>query len=175
MRKSFLILLACALALPAAASAALLRTADAGALSVEDGRGKVVIYARGGVIGRFDTGSVTITDLSPDDPFSPTVFGDELPPRTLVTGGVQYRGTNVRFRLVGGRYRITVQGAGIALSAVGNGWVQLEGDGSRSPGWFSLDGDDCSLPRVKCQRLPDVAKRFTLGSGDVTERPRTSG
>ena len=42
-----------------------LSTGD-GTLSVEDGRGKVTIQARGGVIGRLDRGTVTVYDLTPD-------------------------------------------------------------------------------------------------------------
>ncbi len=65
MRKTFLLLALLALSLPVAGLASL--SAGDGTLSVEDGRGKVTIQARGGVIGRLDRGTVTIYDLTPED------------------------------------------------------------------------------------------------------------
>jgi hypothetical protein len=171
MRTPLLAVLVCLLALPATAFAA---TSADGELSVDAGRGKVTVDARGGIIGRFTEGRVTIVDLTPDDGFAPVIFGDELPPLVLSNGGVVYRGTNVRFRLVGGRYRVVVQAVGIDLSAVGNGFVWLESDGSRTPGTYSLEGDDCQLARAKCKPLPELRTRFKLGAGDpekVVPRP----
>jgi hypothetical protein len=172
MRKTVLTLLVCLLAVPAVGSAALMRRTGDGTLSVDSGRGKVTIDARGGVIGRFETGLVTIVDLTPDDQFDPVVFGDEFPTRVLDNGGVVYRGTNVRFRLVGGRFRIFVNGSGIDLSAVGNGVVTLEAATRGIPGTYSLDGDDCRSPKVKCKPLPDTAKRFRLGLESGPSLPR---
>lgn len=171
MRAPLLVLLVFLLAVPASAAAVAVSTTD-GELSVNSGRGKVTVDARGGVIGRFTDGRVSILDLSPEDAFIPIVFGDELPPVELANGAVVYRGTNVRFRLVGGRYRIVVNGVGIDLSAVGNGLVWLESDGSRFPGTYSLDGDDCQLLRAKCKPLPELRTRFKLGTGDaIVPRP----
>lgn len=168
MRKALFVLLGILLAAPAVGSAALLRGTSDGELSVDSGRGKVTVEARGGIIGRFTDGTVRITDLTPDDIFEPVVFGDELPSRTLANGAVLSRGTNVRFRLFGGRYRVTVEGSGIDLSAVGNGWVWLERDldSLRSPGTYSIDGPDCSEQRLKCKPLPEFRTRFRLGSGE---------
>ena len=163
-------------AVSAAASAALAVSTVDGELSVDAGRGKVTVDARGGIIGRFADGKVSIQDLTPDDAFTPVVFGDELPPVPLANGAVIYRGTNVRFRLVGGRYRVSVSAVGIDLSAVGNGFVWLESDGSRFPGTYSLDGDDCRLARAKCKPLPELRTRFKLGTGDADRIvPRSSG
>jgi hypothetical protein len=166
MRTSLLVLFVCILAVPAVGTAALMRGAGDGELSVASGRGKVTVDARGGIFGRFVDGRVQILDLTPDDPFVPTVFGDERLPRELANGAVLYRGTNVRFRLVGGGYRITVTGIGIDISAVGNGSVWLESDKSRLPGTFSLDGVDCSALRAKCRPLPETRTVFKLGSAD---------
>jgi hypothetical protein len=166
MRTPFVALLVFLFAVPAASAAVATGTAD-GELSVDAGRGKVTVDARGGIIGRFTDGKVSILDLTPDDAFTPVVFGDELPPVFLPNGGVVYRGTNVRFRLVGGRYRVFVQGIGIDLSAVGHGVVWLESDGSRTPGTYSLEGDDCQLARAKCKPLPEIRTRFKLGTGDA--------
>ncbi|HZG35695.1 MAG TPA: hypothetical protein VEY87_07590 [Gaiellaceae bacterium] len=174
MRKTILALLVCLLAVPAVGSAAMMRRAGDGTLSVagSTGRDKVTVEARGGVIGRFDNGLVTITDLTPEDQFDPVVFGDEYPTRQLENGGVVYRGTNVRFRLVGGRFRIFLNGSGIDLSAVGNGTVTLEAAAKGTPGTYSLEGDDCRSPKVKCKLLPEVAKRFRLGLDPGPSLPR---
>jgi hypothetical protein len=170
MRAPLLVVLVFLLAVPAAAAAVAAVSAD-GEISVDSGRGKVTVDARGGVIGRFMDGRVSILDLSPDDAFIPVVFGDELPPVELTNGAVVYRGTNVRFRLVGGRYRVAVNGVGIDISAVGNGLVWLESDGSRFAGTYSLDGYDCQVVRAKCKPLPELRTKLKLGSGDVVPRP----
>ena len=167
MRAPLLVVLVFLLAVPTAAAALAVTTTD-GELSVDSGRGRVTVDARGGVIGRFMDGRVSILDLTPEDAFDPVVFGDELPSVVLPSGAILYRGTNVRFRLVGGRYRVTVTAVGIDLSAVGNGLVWLESDGSRFPGTYSLDGDDCQLLRAKCKPLPELRTRFKLGTGDAT-------
>jgi len=169
MRTPLLIALVCLLALPAVGAAALTRKSGDGTLSVDSGYGKVMLEARGGIIGRIDRGVVTINDLTPDDVFEPVVFGGTLT-RELPSGAVVYRGANIRFRLIGGAFRVHVNGNGIDLSAVGHGLVALEGDGRRNPGSYSLEGDDCRLPRVRCALLPDTLKRFRLGDGLNAER-----
>lgn len=176
MRKPLLVLLVFLLAVPAAASAAIAASTADGELSVDSGRGKVTVDARGGIIGRFTDGRVSILDLTPDDTFTPIVFGDELPPVVLPNGAVVFRGTNVRFRLVGGRYRVFVHAVGIDLSAVGNGLVWLESDGTRLPGTYSLEGDDCQLARARCKPLPFERTKFKLGTGDADKViPRPAG
>jgi len=170
MRKIVLLALVCLLGLPAAAAAAPARGTGDGTLSIDSGSGKVLIEARGGVIGRFDGGVVTILDLTPEDAFAPVVFG-ENGSTELKNGARAYHGT---FRIVGGRFRVLVMADGIDLSAAGDGFVVLEADPSkRNAGTYSLDGDDCKLPRVKCKALPDVEKRFRLGDGPERRADRT--
>ena len=164
MRKCVLTLLVCLLAVPAIGSAALMRTAGDGTLSVEDGRGTVVLSVRGGVIGRFDRGSVTIVDLTPHDAFEPKVWGAERDS----ADGERHTGRDVRFRVIGGEFFVLVNGAGIELSAVGSGWTTLTGRG-RDPGLFSLDGEECSAPRASCRELPSEPRKFRLGT-DAVER-----
>jgi hypothetical protein len=172
MRKYILLLLACLLAVPALASAALLRGAGDGTLSVEDGQGRIVIDARGGVIGRFDRGSITILDRTPEDAFEAKVWGAT---REVELGFEHERhfGHGVRFRLIGGSFRIVINGSGVDLSAVGTGVVTLEGKG-RFPGVYSLDGEDCGAPRAKCKDLPDPVQRFRLGTPEPPERATPS-
>jgi hypothetical protein len=162
MRSPLALLALLALAIPVAGLAAP-RTGE-GTLSVEAGHGRVVIQARGGIIGRVERGTITVYDLTPEDTSFPAVSGDDLPQRFLGDSGVQYRGRGMRFRLIGGAYKIILAGGGIDLSAVGNGYVILQGEGV-DPGTYSLDGEDCRAAEAKCKPLPEKQSRFKLGSG----------
>ena len=169
MRKTFLFLALLALVLPLAAVAAL--DAGEGTLSVEDGRGKVNLDARGGVIGRLDRGTITVFDKTPGDANFPVVTGADAPDIFLADGSIRYRGTGVRFRVIGGGFRISIQGRGIDLSVVGKGSGFIEGD-TIEPGVFSLNGADCRKNRAACELLPEPGLRFRLGA---PERPEKSG
>lgn len=161
MIKKILALLALlALALPVAGVSAP-RKGD-GTLSVEDGRGAVTVRAKGGVIGKLESGTVTIFDLSPEDAYDQKVFGDDRPVRFVGQNGIRYTGEGLRFRLVGGQFRIVVVGTGIDLSAVGRGSGVILGMGGET-GVYSLDGADCRTDRAACKPLPDTARRFLLG------------
>ena len=165
MRKALVLFTLLALGIPAAGAAA--PSADDGTLSVEDGRGKVSIDARGAVIGRLASGTLTIWDLTPEDTSLPVVWGDDLPVRLVGETGVRYSGTGMRFRVIGGRYRIVISGRGIDLSAVAKGWASLRAElGAFDPGIYSVDGADCSSIRevASCKPLPELERRFTLGS-----------
>jgi hypothetical protein len=166
-----LILFACA-ALSAAALTGSAVAADPapGVLSVERGRGTVSIDIRGSVLGRLANGSLRVTDLTPRDRFAPSVVGRKLTvtrlgPRTLV-----YRGQGLRFRMLGGGYRMSARGSGISVSAVGLGSVVLDAD-ARYPGddvgVFSLeDGVECGMTPEACRPLPSEPERFVLGPAE---------
>ncbi|HUQ23268.1 MAG TPA: hypothetical protein VM049_09680 [Gaiellaceae bacterium] len=162
MRKTFVLLTLLVLALPVAGIAAV-RGGD-GTLSVEDGIGKVTLQARGGVIGRLDRGFVTIYDLSPDDAYAPYVVGDDQPVRFVGENGIRYGGLGLRFRLIGGNYRIVIEGRGIDLSVVAKGSGSITAGSAIDPGVYSLDGDDCRSDRASCTPLPELTKRFQLGN-----------
>ena len=169
MRKTSFCLALLALVLPVTATSAV--SAGEGTLSVEDGRGKVNLDARGGVIGRLDRGTVTVFDKTPGDANFPVVTGADAPDVFLADGSVRYRGTGIRFRVIGGGFRISIQGRGIDLSVVGKGSGFIEGD-TIEPGVFSLNGADCRKSRATCELLPEPGIRFRLGA---PERPEKSG
>jgi hypothetical protein len=160
MRKTIILLALLALALPVAAVSA--TSAGDGTLSVDDGRGKVNVRARGGVIGRIERGSITIFDLTPGDASQPVVSGVDEPPLLVGENGIRYRGAGLRFRVIGGNFRILVQGRGIDLSVVGKGEGFIEADDSLDPGVYSLDGADCRKDRASCESLPQPGIRFRL-------------
>jgi hypothetical protein len=142
MRRLLTFAMLAALVLPAAALAYPSGIND-GTLSVQDGVGKIVISARGGVIGSVVRGSVTISDPVDGDGTGPIVTGDDWSKDrndTTTTWG----GTRVRFRLIGGAFRVVVRGRGINLSVVGKGNVTLTGAGTADDGSYSVNGSDYS-------------------------------
>jgi hypothetical protein len=168
MRKTLLILCALlALGLPVVATGSL-RAAD-GTLSVEGGRGKVTVRARGGLIGRLERGTVTIFDLTPRDANVPVVSGVDRPVLSVGANGFRYRGAGIRFRVLGGNFRVVIEGRGIHLSVVGRGDGYLEGD-ALDPGLYSLEGDDCRKSPESCDTLPLPGIRFKLGGPDAGAR-----
>jgi len=145
------LLLTCVLALAVPAGWAVAR--PAGSLSIEDGRGTVVLKGRGIVIGRLEKGTVEIVDLTPLDQWSPRVNGV---PRGRT---VWIRAKDVNFYVPGGRYRITVEGEGFSISARGQGLATLDGapDAAGSTGMFSV-GDS---PAVV---VPVVSEHIQYGA-----------
>jgi len=129
-----------ALALPAA-SAARDQSVSDGTLSVQNGRGTITISARGGVIGSFARGSVRISDPIDGDGTGPIVTGDEWSTERDATTST-WGGTKVRFRIIGGSFRIVVRGRGINLSLVGTGKVTLDGAGTGDDGSYSVNGGE---------------------------------
>jgi hypothetical protein len=162
MRK--LAVLLCSITALAAAAAALAQPAP-GTLSVERGRGVVMIDLKGSVVGRITSGSLRVTDHTPNDRFTAVVYGRKLTqeragPRTIV-----YRGAGLRFRMLGGGYRMVARGWGITVSAVGRGSVMLDGEPRFTAddlGVYSLDGTDCSVDPLTCTPLPLEPERYLL-------------
>ena len=129
-----------ALAVPAAGLASKRDPAD-GTLSLRGGHGTFTVSARGAVIGSFVRGKVIITDPVDGDGTGPIVTGDEWSKDrsdTVTTWG----GTRVRFRMIGGTFRIIVKGRGINLSFVGKGNVTVTGAGTADDGSYSVNGSD---------------------------------
>src|SRR5947207_6216863 len=103
----------------------------------------VRIQGCGAVIGSFTRGSVTISDPIDGDGTGPLVYGDEWSKDrsdTTTTWG----GTRVRFRMIGGTFKIVVRGRGINLSFVGKGNVILNGAGSEDDGAYAANGAEYS-------------------------------
>jgi hypothetical protein len=173
MRK--LILFACAILSVAALTVSTGASGQtSGVLSIDEGRGVVILELRGVVLGRLASGTLRVTDLTPRDRFGEIVNGKlSEPPELIGPRTTVYRGQGLRFRMVGGRYRIVIRGSGIAVSAIGRGLVQLDGE-PRVPGdptgLYSInEGTDCSLEPTLCAPLPEERESFELGG--VEEPP----
>jgi hypothetical protein len=154
MRRLLLILSLLALLAPAAAFALRGQPGD-GTLVIENGRGVVQVTARGGLIGRADSARITIEDPNPND--GTVIISGAVRAHDLSDTKTVYTGTDIRFRITSGFFRIKVVGVGINLGAVARGSVIIQGVGGPDDGTYAFDND---AP----QSLPDVTTRFFLGS-----------
>jgi hypothetical protein len=155
MRRLVLLALVVALALPVAAWAAATLPGD-GTLVVDNGNGLVTIRARGGLLGRFVTGNMVISDLDLTDGKVPVVYGAETI-QPLGGGRTRYSGDDLRFRMIGGLFRVQINAIGIDVSAVGRGVATLDASGFTDfPGRYSINGGPF-------QYLPGHAVTYTLG------------
>jgi hypothetical protein len=151
MRAFAPLLAALALALPALDAAA--AKPPAGALSVEGGKGIVIVRGNGGLLGRVAKGTVEVVDLTPLDPWRPTVNGVSHP-RTWT-----YKGASISFRILGGSYKVTVKGDGISLSARGSGTATLLGIPGLNgvTGLYAADlNADCQGSPEQCTPIPTI-------------------
>ena len=155
MRTTVLLLL---LALLAPAVALSQPAAQNGTLSIREGRGIVQLDARGSMTGRVN-GKITITDPKPYDTKRPVVYGSSKTTYRNVRTTL-YQGKNLRFRLIGARFNLRIQGRAIFLSAIARGTGVIDGTGDPTANIF-YDGV-WSLNDSPYQSLPDVATSFDL-------------
>jgi hypothetical protein len=127
-----------------------------GSLGVRNAAAVITISARGGVIGHFTDGVLTVKDFNPDDNVNEVVTGAEKT-RDVSPFVTKYWGKDVRFRYIGGKFAITVNSYNINLSAIGKGGVWIDGKGTADDGTFSLNG---AAP----QPITDVLQYFQLAS-----------
>jgi hypothetical protein len=155
MRRLIVPILLAAALVPVVALAAPGAPGD-GTVSVKNADGKVTIVARGSFIGYCDSCKIWVNDPDPTDGAGPLITNSELS-LNLTDTKTFYRGSQMRFRMVGGFWRVIIQGRGIDLSGVGHGQVVLDGSGGSSDGTYQFDGDIY-------RSMPDFELRFTLGT-----------
>jgi hypothetical protein len=150
------VFLLAAFAVAAVASAAKPGPVEDGTLSVRDGRAMIQLRMKGGLIGRFGQGKLTVTD-SPTATNTVVVRGAERT-RSLNERTTVYSGKNIRFRIADDDpIVVKIQASKINLSAVGRGDGALDGWGNRAEGVYfdgsySLNGDEYkSLPDHRTQ------------------------
>jgi hypothetical protein len=129
-------LLTAALAAPLGALAS--SGGDTGTLSVKNATGAVGVVARGVLLGHCDRCTVTITDPDPTDGAAPVVQPLSVLRTALSDTRTSYQGNDLRFKLIGGFFRVRVVGVGIDVSVVANGGAVLENGTS---GTFSVNGN----------------------------------
>ncbi len=162
--RRFLVILLCSLTAVPMAVAASRATGD-GVLELKSAYGSVAIGkegqpARGALWGQMDKGRLTVVDPTPTDG-QIFVSGWEnrevkQTPDTGLPSVVVYSGTNLHFRVTGGKYRLYFNGSGIDLTAVGVGVAYLYGsDTVVDPGYYAVDsGDWLSMPVDPPKPLP---------------------
>ena len=149
--RRILVILVCALAAVPAAVAGGSAAGD-GSLELKAVYGKVTIGkplqpARGLLWGQMDSGKLIVEDPVLGDGrifvagwetkvFSPAT-DDGSPALTT------YTGTNIHFRVTGGKYRLIFRGAGIDLTAIGAGVAFINAsENAIDAGYFAVDAGD---------------------------------
>lgn len=138
MRRLVVSLTLLALATPIAASASTSAPGD-GTLSVRDLDGRVVVYAKGAVIGRCDQCTLTLDERDGADAIAPVVSGTTRGVDTDDDGAKErFVGKDLRWKVIGGSFKMIVRGGvDVDLSVVGKGpRVLIAGTG----GTYSLNG-----------------------------------
>ena len=150
--RRFLVILVCALAAVPAALAGPNAAGD-GVLELKAVYGKVTIGreglpARGLLWGQMDSGKLVVEDPILGDGrilvtgwdnrvYTPASIFDDTPAQTT------YTGTNIHFRVTGGKYRLIFRGAGIDLTAIGAGVAYLNANENVvDAGYFAVDAGD---------------------------------
>jgi hypothetical protein len=163
--RQLLVILVCALAAVPAALAGSSSSGD-GVLELKAVYGKVAIGkplqpARGLLWGQMDSGKLIVQDPIIGDGkilvtgwdsrvFSPASDIDGTPAQTT------YTGTNIHFRVTGGKYRLIFKGSGIDLTAIGAGVALLNAsENAIDPGYYAVDsGDWISAPLFVTKAVP---------------------
>lgn len=164
MNRLAVVLLLGALAVPAAALGQRGAPGD-GSLVVANGRGLVIVTARGGLLGAVGAGRVIVESQSGPDA-TVVVSGADVQ-RQRGEAKAVYTGTNLRIRL-GGSFRVRIVGVNINLSAVGRGTVVLDGSGAIDDGTYAFNDDDPLS-------VPDAPARFPLGLPPLLGLPTGRG
>ena len=150
--RQFLVILVCTLAAVPAALAGSNATGD-GVLELKAVYGKVTIGktiqpARGLLWGQMDSGKLTVEDPILGDGkilvtgwdnkvFTPASTFDGTPATTT------YTGTNIHFRVTGGKYKLVFRGSGIDLTAIGAGVAYLDArETADDAGYYAVDSGD---------------------------------
>lgn len=151
MRRLALILLVATAIVPAAAFAARSAAGD-GVFELKNVNGVVILTGKGVLWGQLDKGSMRVTDQDPSDGQQPFVSGAD---HTHPAGdnATIYSGTNIHFRITGGKYKIRFKGNGIDLTAVGVGTADMSGDP------FATDTGSWAVNGGKWQPVPPLSDK----------------
>lgn len=150
MRLPFLLLVSL-LVVPAAFAATRANGDGVFELKDVDASRLVITGTRGAIWGQIDKGTLRVTNLSLDDNLAPQVSGAQPTQSTLDPNVKIYTGKNIHFRFSGAKYRFSIVGSGVDLTAVGVGQASLIGNpDALDPGYYSIDdGKWVSVPLLK--------------------------
>jgi hypothetical protein len=123
----------------------------------------VITGVRGTVWGQMTTGKLVVTDPSPTDGAIYVTGAEKTRPvNEKVT---VYSGKDIRFRVVGGKYKLFFKGAGIDLTAVGVGTALVTGDIAAD------DTGDYSQDDVKWTPVPYLQRSIPFGVQPAATTP----
>jgi hypothetical protein len=150
MRRLCLTLLCGLVAVPAALAAS--HATGDGVLEIQNGAGIIVLNTtRGTVWGQLGKGKLVVNDpLSGDG----TVYVSGAAPGSIIRNAenvTTYRGTDLHFRVTGGKVRLWFKATGLDLTAVGVGTAQFTGDA------FALDAGEYAVDSGKWKPVPVYA------------------
>jgi hypothetical protein len=150
MRRLTFILVLAAVAIPAAAVAAD-RNAGDGVFELKAASGTVILAGHGVLWGQLDNGSLRVTDPATGTTTQPLLVSGAEHTRPVGENVTVYWGTNITFRITGGKYRIRFKGSGLDLTTIGAGTADMTGDPTAiTDGSFSLDsGKWLSVPLLE--------------------------
>jgi hypothetical protein len=175
MRRVCFILLSFLVVAPAALAAT--RATGDGVLELKAVYGKVTVGkagqpARGLLWGQMDRGKLVVVDPLPGDgQVYVSGFEKKTPSIVTDTGATitTYTGSNLHFRVTGGKYRLSFDGDGIDLTAIGVGVAYLASDPDVfDPGYYAVDsGKWWAMPDPYATKTP-LAVPFP---GSTTQSP----
>ena len=129
--------------------------------------------AKGVLWGQMDKGTLKAVDpvlgdgqvlVSGYDTKTPTAATDTAPKMTV------YTGSNMHFRVTGGKYTLIFNGSGIDLTAVGVGIASLWGSTSADdPGTYAVDSGDWQAVPVSAD--PTVSLKVPFPAQSATSSP----
>jgi hypothetical protein len=163
--RRFLVILVCSLAAVPAALAGSNASGD-GVLELKAVYGKVTIGktvqpARGLLWGQMDNGKLTVEDpVIGDGKIFVTGWESRvLTPASTFDGTpatTTYTGTNIHFRVTGGKYKLVFRGSGIDLTAIGAGVAYLDArETAADAGYYAVDsGDWLAAPLFTVKAVP---------------------
>lgn len=162
MSTRLTLVLLCSFLLAAPAALAATHATGDGVLELKAVNGKVTITGqRGAIWGQVDKGTLRVVDVNPDDNLNTYVSGCAGTPG-VDPGVTTYTCKNIHFRFIGGKYRFTISGTGIDVTAVGAGQAYLTGDPDQTDtGTYAIDDG-------KWQPVPLLKKLVTFGVQPVT-------
>jgi hypothetical protein len=147
MRRLLVILLGSLAVAPTALAAQ--RASGDGVLELKSADGRVAIGtnvapAKGLLWGQMDRGKLIVVDPLPGDgQVYVSGFEKKSPPTINAETGstvTTYWGTNLHFRVTGGKYRLVFEGGGVDLTAIGVGTAYLTGDPDVfDAGYYAVD------------------------------------
>ena len=171
--RGLVIALFCALVAVPAAVAAQRATGD-GVLELNGVNGTVQIGtvlkpAHGALWGQMDNGTLKVLDPNDADKNIFVSGYDKKPVTTTTDFGTltTYVGTDLHYRVTGGKYKLWFQGSSIDLTAVGIGIARLSGDPiAADAGSYAVDDGDWKAVPVLV--LPTQVWAATVPFGDQT-------